>query len=237
LQLRTPQLSTPSPKKTRPEKVPSVDYEPDVSKWSVKDVSLRSGEELVRGWWPEGKPLPGTHRKQDPGPLHTCGTRDRKAEPFLFKFWEPYGIEKFGPSTPVSYRHYFNGQINYAPDLTDQAAVLDGGGKLDGVQITPQGLTGAGTYTFKVKCPYRLTGALLQLYPARPGMRHFLGSWPATGRYSNLSRQSCNDFSGRSQQWPSGHGCRFRRKICGCSLSNGMSIPIRGCNDGWKSCG
>lgn len=151
------------------EKIQVLNYKPDISKWSVKDSSLRRGEEMIRSWWPEGKPLPGSHRKQDPGPLHTCGTRDRRAEPFLFKFWEPYAIKKFGPSTSVSYRHYFNGQLNYSPDLTDRAAALDGGGKLEGVQVTPQGLTGAGTYTFKVKCPFPVTGALLHLEADCPG--------------------------------------------------------------------
>jgi hypothetical protein len=80
----------------------------------------------------------------------------------LFKYWEPYGVEKFG-HTSVSYRHYFNGQINYSPDLTDADAVSDGGGKLEGLQVTPQGLTGAGVYTFKVRCPYYITGGQLRL--------------------------------------------------------------------------
>lgn len=141
---------------------------PATSSWTVKDYSLRRGEEIVRGWWPEGKPLPGAHRKQEPGPLHTCGGRDRQAEPALFKFWEPYGIPNFGVAT-VSYRHYVNGQMNYAPDLADKASVLDGGGKLDRLEVSPQGLVGAGTYTFKVKCPFYVTGAVLKFEADCPG--------------------------------------------------------------------
>ena len=113
------------------QKIQVIGYTPATSKWSVKDGRLRLGEEMVRSWWPEGKPLPGSHAKNNLGPLHTCGTRDRRAEPFLYKFWEPYGLEKFGGTT-VSYRHYFNGQLNYAPDLTNREAVLDGGNKLNG---------------------------------------------------------------------------------------------------------
>ena len=104
-----------------------------------------------------GQSLTG-HRLQ---PLHSCGARDRKAETFLFKFWEPYGIERFG-GTSVSYRHYFNGQLNYAPDLTDRAAVFDGDGRLDGARVTAQGLVGPGTYRLTVRCPFYLTGALLR---------------------------------------------------------------------------
>ncbi|HEY7423813.1 MAG TPA: hypothetical protein VH682_06160 [Gemmataceae bacterium] len=150
------------------QKIQVTDYTPATSKWSVKDGRLRLGEEMVRSWWPEGKALPGSQLKSHPGPLHGCGTRDRGAEPFLYKFWEPYGIAKFGGTT-VSYRHYFNGQLNYAPDLTDRAAVLDGGNQLDGAQVTPQGLAGPGTYTVSMRCPFYFTGALLHLDVTCPG--------------------------------------------------------------------
>ncbi|NQT36451.1 MAG: hypothetical protein HQ581_03125 [Planctomycetes bacterium] len=143
------------------QKTRATDYTPQTSDWTVKDYQLRLGEELVRSWWPQGKPLPGSYRSSDPGPLHTCGTRDRRAEPFLFKFWEPYGIPKFGPSTTVSYRHYFNGQINYSPDLTHEESVLDGGGKLDEAKMTSSGLVGPGTYSFSVVCPFYITGGVL----------------------------------------------------------------------------
>src|SRR5262249_1170008 len=126
------------------------------------DSRLRLGEELIRGWWPDGKPLPGSQIKGHPGPLHTCGTRDRGAEPFVFKFWEPYGIEKFGGTT-ISYRHFFNGKLNHSPHLTARAAVRDGGNRLDGLQVGSQGLTGPGTYTLTMRCPYYFTGALLRL--------------------------------------------------------------------------
>jgi len=138
-----------------------TDYTPQASDWSVKDYRLRLGEEIMRSWWPEGKPLPGSYRSSDPGPLHTCGTRDRRAEPFLFKFWEPYGIPKFGPSTTVSYRHYANGQINYSPDLTREESVLDGGATLDEAKVTASGLVGPGTYSFAVGCPFYITGGVL----------------------------------------------------------------------------
>jgi hypothetical protein len=143
------------------EKIRVTDYTPQKSDWSVKDYTLRRGEEIVRSWWPEGKPVPGSHRPTDPGPLHGCGNRDRQAEPFLFKFWEPYAIPQFGPSTSVSYRHYCNGQINYSPDLTNEQAVLDGGATLDGAKVTAGGLAGPGTYNFPVKCPFYVTGAVL----------------------------------------------------------------------------
>jgi len=138
-----------------------TDYTPQTSDWSVKDYQLRLGEEIVRSWRPEGKPLPGSYRNSDPGPLHTCGTRDRRAEPFLFKFWEPYGIPKFGPSTTVSYRHYFNGHINYSPDLTREQSVLDGSATLDEAKVTSSGLVGPGTYSFSVGCPFYVTGGVL----------------------------------------------------------------------------
>lgn len=57
--------------------VRELNYKPRTSAWSVKDYDLRPGEEMVRSWWPAGKPLPGSHREVDPGPIHTCGTRDR----------------------------------------------------------------------------------------------------------------------------------------------------------------
>ena len=137
------------------------DYSPRTSDWSVRDYQLRLGEEIVWSWWPEGKPLPGSYRSSDPGPLHTCGTRDRRAEPFLFKFWEPYGIPKFGPSTTVSYRHYFNGQINYSPDLTRQQSVLDGGATLHEAKVTSRGLVSPGMYSFSIGCPFYITGGVL----------------------------------------------------------------------------
>src|SRR5262249_52930652 len=113
-------------------------------------------------WWPDGKPLPGSANKGQPGPLHTCGSRDRQAEPFLFRFWEPYGIQGLGGAS-MSYRHYFNGQLNYSPDLPDRAAVLDGGNVLAGPQVTSDGLTGTGSFNLTVRCPFYLTGAMLQL--------------------------------------------------------------------------
>ena len=143
------------------QKIRVTDNEPRTSDWSVKDYQLRLGEEIVRSWWPAGKPLPGSYRGSDPGPVHTCGTRDRRAEPILFNFWEPYGIPKFGPSTTVSYRHYFNGQINYSPDLTREESVLDGGGKLDDAKVTSSGIVGPGTYSFSVGCPFYVTGGVL----------------------------------------------------------------------------
>ncbi|MEX1098070.1 MAG: hypothetical protein WED34_18655 [Planctomycetales bacterium] len=145
------------------DKIQITDYEPERSDWSIKDYSLRQGEELVRSWWPHGKPLPGSFDGGRPGPVHTCGTRDRQAEPELFQFWEPYGIPKFAPSTSVSYRHYANGWIAYSPDLTNAHAVSDGGAKLEGVQATKNGLAGQGTWEYRVKSPYHITSAELSL--------------------------------------------------------------------------
>ena len=98
-------------------KVRVLDYQPQKSDWSVKDYTLRPGEEIVRSWWPHDAPLPGTHRSRDPGPMHTCGSKDRGNPPELFRFWEPYGIPRFG-GVSVSYRHYFNGWMTYSPDLS-----------------------------------------------------------------------------------------------------------------------
>lgn len=125
------------------QKIQATDYDPQKSEWSVKGYALRPGEEIVRSWWPLGKPLPGTHRKQDPGPLHTCGGRDKGNPPALFQFWEPYGIPKFGP-VGISYRHYSNGWMSYSPDL-GQAPFSDALGR--GELIVP------------VKCPFYITGA------------------------------------------------------------------------------
>jgi hypothetical protein len=134
-------------------KIQITDYEPMKSTWSVKDYALRPGEEIVRSWWPMGKPVPGTYSGKNPGPLHTCGTRDRKNPPELYRFWEPYGIPKFGGTT-VSYRHYFNGTMTYSPDLAakDLAEPL-----AKGELVVP------------VKCPFYVAGATLALQAECPG--------------------------------------------------------------------
>ncbi len=98
-------------------KVRVLNYQPQKSEWSVKHYRLRPGEEIVRSWWPHDAPLPGTHRSRDPGPMHTCGSKDRRNPPDLFRFWEPYGIPRFG-GVSISYRHYFNGWMSYSPDLS-----------------------------------------------------------------------------------------------------------------------
>lgn len=140
-----------------PKHVNNSDYEPMKLDWSVKRNSLRKGEELIRSWWPGGKPLAGTFDpKHGPGPLHTCGTHDRKDAPEMFKFWEPYGIPKLGPSTTVSYRHYFNGMINYSPSLTSEdykdALVSE-----TGVKAGAEGLSGEGELVIPVKCSFYIS--------------------------------------------------------------------------------
>ena len=120
-----------------------LNYKPLKTGWSVKDYALRRGEEIVRPWWPHGRPLPGSYRRRDPGPMHTCGWRDRKNPPRLFRFWEPYGIPGFG-GVSISYRHYFNGWMTYSPDPAwDQIAKP----------------LAAGELVIPVKCPYYITAA------------------------------------------------------------------------------
>ena len=153
----------------------SSDYEPLKLAWSVKDLSLRSGEELVRSWWPHGKPLPGTWNPAlGPGPLHTCGGHDRGDNPDLFKFWEPYGITKFSPNMSISYRHYFNGFLNYSPNLTN-ADYKDGLVSEKGVKPGPEGLSGAGELVIPVKCPYYISGADLSFEATCPGAGDAVG--------------------------------------------------------------
>jgi hypothetical protein len=131
------------------------DYDVLKLDWSVKKNSLRKGEEAIRSWWPGGKPLPGTFAGKLPGPLHTCGSRDRSDNPELIKFWEPYAISPFG-SCSVSYRHYFNGMINYAPDLTT-GDYKDGLLSESGVNAGPEGLSGEGQLVLPVTCPFYIS--------------------------------------------------------------------------------
>jgi hypothetical protein len=142
-----------------------LNYEPMKLPWKVNEFKLRSGEELVRSWGQEGKPQPGSlgGRKS---PHHTCGTRDRRAEPYLFKFWEPYGIPKYEAVT-VSYRHYFNGRINYAPDLTSDK-YKDAVVSEKGVKASPEGLTGEGEVVFSVNSPFYICDSEVVFETAAP---------------------------------------------------------------------
>lgn len=94
-----------------------TDYTPSDYKYDVKKLSLRNGEEIIRSWWPTGEPLKGSFKSSHKTLHHTCGSKDRKNPYDLFKFWEPYGIPNFG-IVSISYRHYFNGFLNFSPDLT-----------------------------------------------------------------------------------------------------------------------
>jgi len=137
--------------------------------WSVKKNSLRKGEEFIRSWWPDGKPLAGTwNPKHGSGPLHSCGTHDRKAEPELFRFWEPYGIPKMGPSTSVSYRHYFNGLINYSPNLTNDNYKDDLLSE-SGVKGSADGLVGPGELVVPVTCSFNISAGQCFLQATCPG--------------------------------------------------------------------
>lgn len=127
------------------------DYMPLDLKYSPRNFSLRPGEEIVRSWWPDGT---GTV------PLHTCGTRDRNAEPFLFKFWEPYGVPKLG-NTTVSYRHPTSGQINYAPDLTTAKGLERV--TVAGVTSSSDGLVGEGELVMPVTSPYYIQNGVFAL--------------------------------------------------------------------------
>jgi hypothetical protein len=122
--------------------------------YSPKDYSLRKGEQIVRTWRPLGFPLPGSYRpSRNPGPMHTCGNKDRKNPPELFKYWEPYGIPKYG-GVSISYRHYTNGYMEYSPDLSggEIAAALK-----------------EGEWVIPVKCPYYITAARLAFQAECPG--------------------------------------------------------------------
>ena len=131
-----------------------LNYAVQKSDWSVKDYSLRMGEEIVRSWWPHGRPLPGTYRVgKEPGPMHGCGRRDEGNPPELFRFWEPYGIRGFGGRS-TSYRHYFNGWMSYSPDL--------GRPEL-------KGALAKGELVVPVKCPYYITGTQLCFEATCPG--------------------------------------------------------------------
>lgn len=135
------------------QKIKTLDYEVQKSPWAVKDYCLRPGEEIVRSWWPHGKPLPNTYRAKDPGPIHTCGGKDRKGPPELFRFWEPYGIPKYG-GVSVSYRHFFNGWMSYSPDLS-QAPLKDA--------------LAAGELIIPVNCPFYITAAAVTFEATCPG--------------------------------------------------------------------
>lgn len=136
-------------------------YEPAKSAWNVKACALRKGEEIVRSWWPEGKPLPGSFSGKQAGPMHTCGGKDRDAEPFLFKFWEPYVIKNWS-GVSNSFRHYANGRINYSPHL-ELGDHSDGMISARGIQHGAAGLSGEGEWIFPVKCSFYITGGALAL--------------------------------------------------------------------------
>ena len=132
------------------------DYDVLKLDWSVKKNSLRKGEELIRSWWPGGKPLAGSfNAKFGPGPLHSCGSHDRADNPDLFKFWEPYGIRNFGQCS-VSYRHYFNGMINYSPNLTSND-YKDNLLSESGVKAGADGLSGEGQLVIPVTCSFYIS--------------------------------------------------------------------------------
>jgi len=151
------------------DKTTENDYKPLKLKYDVKSFSLRQGEEIVRSWWPDGKPLAGSYKaSRGPGPIHGCGTKDRKGEPFLFKFWEPYGLRKPFSELTESYRHYASGQINYAPDLTS-TKYKDGLLTDTGVAPSADGLSGQGEISFQVKSPYYISGAVLYFEATCPG--------------------------------------------------------------------
>lgn len=134
-------------------------YEAADTKYSPRNLTLRAGEEIVKTWWSDGKGVMSlTNPQFGPVPLHTCGTKDRRGEPWLFKFWEPYGIPKMGGTT-VSYRHATSGQINYAPDLTSPRTLADVGAT--GVVATPDGLAGAGEMVIPVNSPYYINSGVL----------------------------------------------------------------------------
>lgn len=102
------------------DKIQVLNYQPDTGGgWAVKNYSLRPGEEIVRTWWPQGYSLPGTTGSKQKTPYHTCGGKDDANPPELFKFWEPYLIRNY-EGVSRSYRHYFNGWINYSPDLNSE---------------------------------------------------------------------------------------------------------------------
>lgn len=98
-------------------KIKVTDYTPKKLDWSVKDYELRDGEELIRTWKNLGIHVPGSFAKKYPCPMHTCGSRDEKNPPELFKFWEPYGIPGLGGKSIV-YRYQCNGFSNFSPDLS-----------------------------------------------------------------------------------------------------------------------
>jgi hypothetical protein len=151
------------------QKIQILTYEPLKLDWSVKRNVLRKGEELVRSWWPNDKPLPGSwNTKASPYPLHTCGGRDRKAEPELFKCWEPYCIYNLSKNLSRSFRHYYNGVINYSPNLTT-ADYKDGLLSETGVKAGPDGLSGSGEVVMPVVCSFYISAAQCIFEATCPG--------------------------------------------------------------------
>lgn len=143
------------------------DYQPADTKYSPRDLSLRPGEEIVKTWWTDRKGVMAlTNPQFGPVPLHTCGSKDNRAEPWLFKFWEPYGVPKLA-HTSISYRHATGGQINYAPDLT-RAKALEGL-SMTGVSPTADGLAGAGEVVIPVNSPHYINGGALVMEATCPG--------------------------------------------------------------------
>ncbi len=137
-------------------------YEPLNRKYSPQAFRLRPGEEIVRSWWPDGRGIASlvtSAKKYGVVPIHTCGSKDARDNPALFKFWEPYAIPGLGGCTR-SYRHGASGQINFAPDLTSPA-LAESGVTLAGPKPTAQGLAGSGDLIVPVISPYYINSGVL----------------------------------------------------------------------------
>jgi hypothetical protein len=130
-------------------------------------IRLRRGERLVLTWDAGRYYLP--HAFLDVyGPYHTCGPDSDRRDPINFPYWEPY---IWHDRAAASYRHHGTGFLEYAPALRGDgwkdAALrfinLTGDPDPSRPALHPETGGIESELIFSVKCPYLITGALLEI--------------------------------------------------------------------------
>jgi len=136
-------------------------------------IMLRRGETYVRTWRPGKYWYKAAWLKSETGPVHTCGTADRKDEVNL-PLYEPHVWR--GPNNRY-YRCWGVGRLEYKPDLASghytDAVVRQhnvGTQKREGVGVLTQADSGKpAEVVFRVNCPYVITAGELTVAPSGGG--------------------------------------------------------------------
>lgn len=136
-------------------------------------ITLRRGEIYVRTWRP-GKYWykAGWPEHYGCGPLHTCGTADRK-DSANWALYEPYsckpGIGKY--ANHIFYRLWCVGRLEYRPDLANShykdASLSETNVKVAGNLLAQDDNSKPAEIVFSVQCPYVITAGELKLQSGR----------------------------------------------------------------------